>query len=311
MSNTPTTTSTPSGAPQTGDNTITTKERTQLQMIMTRFFRHRLAVGSLILFIVIVAFAFIAPYLWKYDYRVNPDLAPWEPPSGEHPFGTNRAGRDMLGTTMRATGQSLKVAFLVALLSTGIGTIMGAIAGYFRGVVDSIISRFIDVLFVIPFLVITAAVAGQIRGGATWFHMALIIGIFGWMATARVVRAEVLSLREKEFVEAAKSLGATDFRIIFRHLIPNTMSVILVSATLQIAFAILAEATLSFLGLGIQPPDTSLGLLIEDARGAPFTERWYLFYVPGVFIILIALTINFVGDGLRDAMDPRQTMVRR
>ncbi|QSB04696.1 ABC transporter permease [Natronoglycomyces albus] len=312
MSNTTTPTTQPAGGGKRVDaEAITSKERTQLQMIMTRFFRHKLAVGSLIVFLIIVAFAFIGPHLWKYDYRVNPDLLPWEPPSAEHPFGTNRAGRDMFGTTMRATGQSLKVAFLVALLSTGLGAIIGAVAGYFRGMIDAVISRFMEIMFVIPFLVITAALAGQIRGGATWFHMALIIGLFGWLGTARVVRAEVLSLREKEFIEAAKSLGATDLRIIFRHLLPNTMSVILVSATLQIAFAILAEATLSFLGLGIQPPDTSLGLLINDARGAPFTERWYLFYVPGIFIIMIALTINFIGDGLRDAMDPRQTMVRR
>ena len=143
-----------------------------------------------------------------------------------------------------------------------------------------------------------------------WLSVALIIGLFGWTGTARVVRGMVLSLREQEFIEASRAMGAADGRIIFRHLLPNTAGVIIVDATLVIATAILVEAALSFLGFGIQIPDTSLGLLIQNAQTAVFTRPW-LFYIPGVFIIMIVLTINFVGDGLRDALDPKQQMVRR
>ncbi|WP_100447931.1 ABC transporter permease [Glycomyces xiaoerkulensis] len=290
---------------------ITTKERSQWEMVLRRFLRHRLAVTSLILFVLIVLFAYVGPFLWKWDHTLHREIPSLAGPTLDHPFGTDQVGHDMLGAVMRATRQSLNVALTVAFGATAIGSIVGAVAGFYRGIVDAILMRIVDILFVIPFLVITAALAGNISGGTTWWHMAIILAVFGWLGTARAVRAEVLSLREKEFVEAARSVGGSDAHIIFRHLIPNATSIIIVSATLQIAFAILAETTLSYLNLGIQPPDTSLGLLIQNAGGSAFNERWYLFYIPGIFIILIALTINFVGDGLRDAMDPRQTMVRR
>ncbi|GAB3224950.1 ABC transporter permease [Glycomyces halotolerans] len=290
---------------------ITTKERGQWALVARRFFRHRLAVFSSCLFVLIVLFAFVGPYLWVWDYKIHPEIPSRAAPSLDHPFGTDKAGRDMMGSVMRATAQSLKVAFVVAVGSTVIGAIVGAVAGFYRGWIDALLMRVVDVLFVIPFLVITAAVAGAIDGSTRWYHMAFILAVFGWLATARAVRAEVLSLREKEFIEAARAAGGSDLHIIFKHLIPNTMSVIIVSATLQIAFAILSETTLSFLGLGIESPDTSLGLLIEAAGASAFNQYWYLFYIPGAMVILIALTVNFVGDGLRDAMDPRQTMVRR
>jgi len=211
---------------------------------------------------------------------------------------------------MRGTQQSLKVALTVAVLATGIGSVWGAVAGFYRGWIDTLMMRIVDVIFVIPFLAVAASLSGAVRGGVTWFHIAVILGLVGWMGTARVVRAMVLSVREQEFIEAARAVGASDVRIIFRHLVPNTTGVIIVAATLEVATAILAEAGLSFVGLGIQPPDTSLGLLISTATSAAFTRPW-LFYFPGVFIILICLTVNFIGDGLRDALDPRQTMVRR
>ncbi|HEU5127045.1 MAG TPA: ABC transporter permease [Glycomyces sp.] len=293
---------------------ITTTERSQWVLITRRFFRHKMAVISLIVFVLIALFAFVGPWLWTWDHRLHPSELPSTAtgPSLAHPFGTDASGRDMLGAMMKATQQSLLVALVVAVGSTLLGAVVGAVAGYFRGAVDAILMRLVDVLFVIPFLVIAAAIAGSIDGGSKWYHMAFILAAFGWLSTARAVRAEVLSLREKEFIEAARAVGGSAGHIVFKHLIPNTMSVIIVSATLQIAFAILSETTLSFLGLGIQPPDTSLGLLIQDAgSAAAFNDKWYLFYIPGAMVILIALTINFVGDGLRDAMDPRQTMVRR
>lgn len=288
---------------------ITTEERTQLQMIVKRFLRHKVAVASLVMFVLIVLFAFAGPLVWKYDHTINRQIPSDQPPSWDHPFGTTRAGQDVMGQVMRGTQQTLKVGFLVALLATGIGATWGAIAGFYRGRVDAIMMRIVDVIIVIPILVVVLVLAGFTRG-TTWFSVALIIGLFGWTSTARVVRGMVLSLREQEFVEASRAMGAGDGRIIFRHLLPNTVGVIIVDATLVIASAILVEAALSFLGFGIQIPDTSLGLLIQNAQTAVFTRPW-LFYIPGFFVILIVLTINFIGDGLRDALDPRQQMVRR
>jgi peptide/nickel transport system permease protein len=298
------------GAPAGPDaEAITTKERTQLQLVMGRFFRHRLAVGSLVVFLLIVLFAFVASQLWRWDHLIHLEIPSNQPPSWEHPFGTTRAGHDYLGQIMRGTQQTLKVAFLVAVMSTVIGAVWGAVAGFYRGKIDGLMMRFVDVLFVVPLLVVVLVLAGMTRG-TTWLHVALILGAFGWLNTSRVVRGVVLSLREQEFVEAARAMGASDGRIIGRHLIPNTIGVIIVDATLVIAVAVLVEAGLSFLGFGIVLPDTSLGLLINQAQNAVFTRPW-LFYFPGLFIILICLSINFIGDGLRDALDPKQTMVRR
>jgi peptide/nickel transport system permease protein len=289
---------------------ITTKERSQFQLVMLRFLRHRLAVGSLVIFLLVVAFAFLGPMLWQYDHTINREIPSEIGPNWSHPFGTTRAGNDVMGQVMRGTQQSLKVAFLVAALATSIGAVWGAVAGFYRGWVDALMMRFVDVILVVPLLAVVLALAGSIRGGTTWLHVALILGFVQWLGVSRLVRGMVLSLREQEFIEASRAMGASDLRIILRHLIPNTTGIIIVAATLEIAVAVLTEAALSFLGLGIQPPDTSLGLLIEDARTSVFTAPW-LFYIPGGFLILIALTINFVGDGFRDALDPRQTMVRR
>jgi ABC-type dipeptide/oligopeptide/nickel transport system permease subunit len=164
------------------------------------------------------------------------------------------------------------------------------------------------VLLTLPFLAVVGAMAHHFSG--TWYTVALLLGAFGWVVNARVVRGVVLSLREQEFVEAARALGASDARIVFRHLLPNVTGPIIVQATLDIAFAILGEAALSFVGLGVQTPDTSLGLLANNAKDALDTRPW-LFYFPGLMIIVIALCINFIGDGLRDALDPRQTRQRR
>jgi peptide/nickel transport system permease protein len=289
---------------------ITTRQRSQLRMIVARFLRHRAAMVSLFVFLLIVLFAFVGPYLWEWDHQVSRDIPSSQPPSWAHPFGTTSAGHDVFAQVMRGTQKSLQVAFTVGALTVVIGALWGTIAGYYRGKVDAVMMRFVDVLLIIPLLVLVVAIAGSTRGGTTWYAVALIIGFFGWTTAARIVRGVVLSLREQEFVEASKAMGASDLRIIFTHLVPNAAGPIIVAGTLAIALAILAEAGLSFLGFGIQPPDTSLGLLVERARTAARTRPW-LFYPPGFMIVLIALTINFVGDGLRDALDPRQTMGRR
>jgi peptide/nickel transport system permease protein len=288
---------------------IRTEERTQLQMIVKRFFRHKLAVGSLVALLLIIGFAFIGPMIWQYDHTIYRQIPADQSPSWSHPFGTTRAGHDYMGQIMRGTQQTLKVGFVVAFMTTVLGATVGAVAGYYRGWVDAVLMRLVDILIIIPVLVVVLVLAGLTRG-TTWLQVALIIGFFAWTSTARVVRGVVMSLREQEFIEATKAMGASDARIVARHLLPNSAGVIIVDATLVIAVAILVEAGLSFLGFGIQVPDTSLGLLINSAQTAVFTRPW-LFYIPGIFIILIALTVNFIGDGLRDALDPKQTMVRR
>jgi peptide/nickel transport system permease protein len=225
-------------------------------------------------------------------------------------MGTDGIGHDTFAQVLRGAQKSCQVALLVAFLSTTFGTIVGALAGFFRGWLDQVISRITDLFLTIPLIAILAVMASTVSQKAgNWFFIAIIISALSWMSICRVVRGVCLSLREKEFVEAARALGASDRRIIFRHLLPNAIGPIIVNATLTVAVAILVESALSFIGLGIRPPDTSLGLLVSDGVGAAQTRPW-LFYFPGLFIIVIALTINFVGDGLRDAFDPTQTRVR-
>jgi ABC-type dipeptide/oligopeptide/nickel transport system permease subunit len=286
---------------------FTVKERSQWKMAFRRFLKHRLAAISVVVFILLVLFAFVGPHLWKYDYiNYTNDLN--NPPNGTHPFGTDETGYDEVALVMRGTQQSLKVSFIIAILGTGVGAVWGIVAGFFGGVVDSALMRLADLVLTIPALALAAALARQ--GSGTLLLIGLVLAGVSAPYVSRVVRGVVLSLREREFVEAARALGASNTRIMFRHLLPNTLPVVIVNATLLIAAGILLETALSFVGFGIQAPDTSLGLLITNEKGAVDTRPW-LFYFPGAFIILIALTVNFIGDGLRDALDPRQTRERR
>ncbi|GAA1110495.1 ABC transporter permease [Nocardiopsis metallicus] len=285
-------------------------DRTQLQTVLLRFSRHRPAMISLFILVLIVLFAFVGPFLWMWDHTVYREIPSNQPPSGTHPLGTSAAGHDVLGQLMRGAQQTLKVAFTVSLVSTAVGSLWGATAGYYGGRVDALMMRVVDIFLIVPLLVAAAAIAGNSGAGTNWAAIALIIAIFSWASIARVVRGVVLSLREQEFVEAARASGASAPWIILRHLLPNAAGPIIVAATLLVAVAILAEAGMSFLGLGIQLPDISLGQMIGSARTAVSTRPW-LFYPPGVLLVLICLTINFIGDGLRDALDPRQSKVRR
>lgn len=296
----------PSGGEKV-DREFTVKERRQWQIILTRFMRHRLAVGSLIVFILLVLVAYVGPLVWKYSYTdlSSPSSVRFSP---SNPMGTDSLGHDLFAQVQRGMQQSLFVAFVTTLLATGIGAPYGAIAGYFGGRIDTIMMRVCDVLLTLPLLLVAGALVTG-RGGSV-LMVGLVLGLLGWVVDARVVRGVVLSLREQEFIEAAKALGAGPVRIVFRHLLPNATGAIIVQATLNIAAAILAESALSFVGLGVQAPDTSLGVLVNAARLAVETRPW-LFYWPGVMIILIALSISFIGDGLRDAFDPRQTRQRR
>ncbi len=289
------------------DREFTVAQRSQGQLVARRFRQHRLAVASLVVLLALVVLAFVGGWLWKYSVAdITPDES--QPPSWNHPFGTDAAGRDTFAQVLRGTQISIGISVLVAVFATLMGTVWGAAAGYYRGTVDTVMMRIVDLILTLPLLAV-AVVLGHNAGGSWWLTAAVIAGL-SWAYVSRVVRGVVLSLREKEFIEAAKALGASDARIIFRHLVPNALGSVIVNATILVAFAILAETALSYLGFGVRAPDTSLGLLVSQAQTAVQTRPW-LFYFPGLFIILIALTINFIGDGLRDAFDPQQTKVRR
>ncbi len=297
--------------------------KTDLGIVARRFFRHKAARAGLIVLVFIIVLAFTSigfgpiPGWWKYNYTDfeptltdggAPTLSLFPPAWGNHPFGQSNEGRDYFALTMRGLQQSLIIAFIVGILSTVIGTIIGAVSGYFRGRTESILMRFTDVMITIPLLAIAAVISRQ-TGGSGVIGLAVLLALVTWTSLARIVRGEFLSLREKEFVDAARSVGASSRRIIFRHILPNTIGVIIVSATLAISGAILLETALSFLNFGVKSPDISLGLLLQQYRQA-MDVRPYLFWWPGVLVVAISLSVNFIGDGLRDAFDPRQNRAK-
>jgi ABC-type dipeptide/oligopeptide/nickel transport system permease subunit len=287
---------------------FTVRARTQSQLIVRRFFQHRLAVVSLVVLIVVVLLAFVGGALWKYSYSdITPDNS--VAPSGDHPFGTDNLGYDEFARVLRGTQLSIEIAFSVALMATVVGTVWGAVAGYYRHVADSLMMRIVDLILTIPILAAGALLTKKVQHTG-WWALALVIAALSWPAVSRIVRGQALSLREKEYVEAARALGARDGRIIFRHLLPNIAGQIIVVVTILVASAILIESSLSYLGFGVQNPDVSLGSLISGSDTALQGGRWWLFYFPGIFIILICLSVNFIGDGLRDAFDPTQQRVR-
>ena len=285
---------------------LSIKPRSQWQLFRRRFLRHKLAMISLLILLFICGAALMADRIAPYGFAEIDLLNRSQAPTLEdkHFFGTDKIGRDYFSRVLFGTRTSVRVAFVVALLSTAIGTVLGALAGYYRGWLDNLLMRITDFVLAVPFLAILLIIAAYVGRGSP-FRIAVILAMLLWTTIARIVRGNYLSLREKEFVEAAKASGASDARIIFRHILPNTLSPIIVNATLTVALAILLESTLSFLGFGIQPPTPALGKLIDDGRNAMLTD-WWLVFMPGMVIVAICLCINFIGDGLRDAIDPTQ-----
>ncbi|MGC5170838.1 ABC transporter permease [Micromonospora sp. DT81.3] len=310
------------GADPTTVLTSDEKGLSQGRLILRRFLQHKPALVSIVLFVLIVGFAISAtgifgiPGWWQWDYTSllpiqdngKPTLTLWPFALGDHPFGQNNVGKDYFAMVMRGLVNSAYIMFIIGGIATFIGVVVGAIAGYYRGWVDAVLMRLTDIVIVIPIIVI-GAVVGSAVGGLGPLVLAIFLGFFAWTGIARLVRAEFLSLREREFVEAARVAGASDLRIIFKHILPNAMGVVIVAATLLIAAAIILETSLSFLGYGVRSPEVSLGLLISQNEGAFQTRPW-LFWWPAVFIVILSLLVNFVGDGLRDAFDPRQKRVR-
>ncbi|MGH3664534.1 MAG: ABC transporter permease [Egibacteraceae bacterium] len=280
--------------------------RSQWQLFRRKFFRHKAAMVALVILTVIFGAAIfaerVAPYAYDEIDLLNSGTAPTL--EGQHYFGTDKIGRDYFSRVVYGTRTSVKVALIVAALSTLIGTTIGAVSGYYGGWIDNALMRFTDLMLTLPALPVLL-VAAALLGSGNPVRVGVILALLLWTSLARIVRGQFLSLREKEFVEAAKASGASDSRIIFRHILPNALSPIIVNTTLIIGTAILIEAVLSFLGFGVQPPDPALGTLIDDGRNAMLTD-WWLVTMPGLTIVFICLCINFLGDGLRDALDPRQ-----
>jgi peptide/nickel transport system permease protein len=289
------------------------KVRSQWSYARMRFFRHRLALVGMFGLVVIFGAGIFAGQIAPYGYA-QIDLAHiLQGPSHAHYFGTDALGRDEYTRTLWGIRTSMEVGVFVAFLSTFIGLAIGAIAGYYGGWLDNLLMRATDLVLTLPLLAILLTATALLGAGSQW-RVSLILIFFFWTGIARVVRGIYLSLREKEYVEAAKASGAGDARLMFRHILPNTLGPIVVNATLAVGTAILVEAALSFLGFGIKPPTPSLGVLINDAQANPTTftgqSTWWLTIFPGLTIVAIVLCINFVGDGLRDALDPTQRRMR-
>jgi len=269
-----------------------------------RFARHRLAFISLVVLALISIVAIAAPLIAQHDYASIDLRARNQPPSLDHWFGTDRTGRDTFARTVYAGRVSLLVGVASVVISIGIGALLGAIAGYRGGLIDATIMRFTDVMMTFPAIIIILTVAA-ITGPGLWKTI-FLIGLLNWPVPCRLVRARFLLLRQLEFVQAAQVIGAPDRRIMFRHAFPNVIDVLIVNATLGIAAAILLEAGLSFLGLGVQPPTPSWGNMLEVARNISAMENDLWQWAPaGIAIVICVLAINFIGDGLREALDPR------
>ncbi|QAY62014.1 ABC transporter permease [Xylanimonas allomyrinae] len=308
------------------ENAIELKEvegLSQGRIVLRRFLRHRGAMASVIVLASLVLLVTTSigwgpiPGWWQHGFRdLNPVLNPAGAPTmgfdggftiGTHPFGQDNIGRDVFAMVMRGTQQSLTVMVVIGFVATVIGVLLGALSGFFRGWTDNVLMRFTDMIITIPVIMI-GAILGILVGGADPWSLALALSLVTWTTMARLVRAQFLALREQEFVDAARVAGASNARIMFKHILPNAVGVIIVNATLLMASAILLETALSFLGFGIRPPEVSLGQLINEYQAAFATRPW-LFWWPGAFIVTIALCVNFIGDGLRDAFDPRQRRI--
>jgi oligopeptide transport system permease protein len=280
------------------------KGRSLTQDAMRRLVRNKAAVISIGLVILIVLVAFIGPYFVPWGYSQVDWSNIRKPPNFEagHYFGTDQNGRDMLARVLQGTQMSLIVAFVATVVSVSIGVVYGAVAGYFGGRVDAIMMRIVDVMYALPYILFVIIL--MVMFGRNPVLLFVGIGCIEWLTMARIVRGQTLSIKEKEFVEAAKAGGAKPFTIIMRHIVPNLTGPVVIYATLTIPEIIIAESFLSYLGLGVQEPQTSLGTLIS--AGAPVAEvlPWMLLAPAGVLITLL-LCLTYIGDGLRDALDPK------
>lgn len=286
-------------------------EPTQPTFFRSRFWmqyrRHHLAMFGTVILGILIFIAIFAPIITTRDPLEVNMMDTKEPPNAEYILGTDKAGRDMWARLAFASRISLSIGVVSVSIYIVIGTLLGSIAGYYGGRVDSFIMRFTDTVMSFPQLIIIITVVAFV--GPSIYNAMLVIGLLGWPGTCRLVRGQVMQLREMEFIEAARSIGVPTYRIILRHILPNVVPYLIVVATLGTASAILIEAGLSFLGLGVQPPTPSWGNMLNSARQLTLLEQFpHLWLPPGLMIALTVLSINFIGDGLRDALDPRMSV---
>jgi peptide/nickel transport system permease protein len=333
---------TPSGGPTVNDSVIDDAPENAIELreveglsqgkiVFRRFIRHRGAIAGFVVLILIALLALTSVGIgpihgwWKYQpdptYAIVNGGAPtlhlphWLGGSGfsigEHPWGQDDIGKDNFARVMKGTQVSLMIMVVIGIMVLVLGVVIGALAGYFGGWLGALLMRATDLVITLPVIVIGAVLgklAGSYNGALMPFILALALGGITWTGMARLVRAEFLALRERDFVDAARVAGASDLRIMVKHILPNAMGVVIVQVTLIMAAAIVLETALSYLGFGVNPPHVSLGQLINQYQSSFATRPW-LFWYPGFFIIVIALSVNFIGDGLRDAFDPRQKRI--
>jgi peptide/nickel transport system permease protein len=287
------------------------------QVAWRRFRRHKMAMLGIVILIGVILFVTVGAAFFSEADANRTDLSlKLQPPSRAHPFGTDLTGRDILARTIYGGQISIIIGILAVLVELVAGILVGALAGYYGRVVDAVLMRFTEAMLIIPSIFLLIVLAKILSGKVPTFQLLgrsfsgsviviiVVIGVTSWMYLARIVRASFLSLKEQEFVTASRCIGTRDGSIIFEHILPNTVAPITVSATLGVASAILSEAYVSFLGLGVQPPTATWGNMLDQAYHHLESEPWMWFF-PGMFILLTVLGINFVGDGLRDALDPR------
>lgn len=303
----PVTTEASSGA-QSGVDAATFASRRAL--VLRRFLRSRDAVISLAILALLFVGCYALPPFLPWHYTQLDYLSLQQPPSANHWFGTNALGQDLFAQTLRGMQKSMLIGVCVAFISTTIAATVGSIAGYFGGLRDGISMWVVDLLLVVPSFILIAIVTPRTKQSGTIFWLILLLAAFSWMISSRIVRGLTMSLRDREFIKAARYMGVSNGRIIVRHVLPNVASILIVDTALNVGVAILAETGLSFLGFGIQPPDVSLGTLIADGSNSVTTFSWIFLFPAGV-LVLIVLCANLVGDGLRDALDPGARTLRR
>src|SRR4051812_47050147 len=277
-------------------------------LVRRRFLRNKPGVISLLLLAVLFIACYALPPLLPYSYTDLDFYALQQPPTTDHWIGTNALGQDLLAQTLRGMQKSMLIGVCVAFISTIIAATVGTIAGYFGGWRDSTLMWIVDLMLVVPSFLLIAIVIQRTKGSVVW--LIVLLAAFSWMISSRIVRGMTMSLREREFVAAARYMGVKNWRIIVRHILPNVASILIIDTALNVGVAVLAETGLSFLGFGIQPPDVSLGTLIADGTKSATTFPWVFLFPAGV-LVLIIMCANLIGDGLRDAVDPGAGNLRR
>lgn len=285
------------------------KQETMLSLTWTHFRQHKMAIAGMCILGLLIAGTTLVPLITQYDPGATHISDKYQPPSFSHLMGTDALGRDMFARAMEGGRISLLIGLLAMLLAIGIGTAVGAIAGYYGGFTDNVLMRIADIMLTLPTLFVAILLTQLLRAGIVPLHSAgimpivLVVAMTSWMGVARLVRASFLSLKEKEFVEAARSAGARSSRIITNHILPNAMSPIIVAATLRVGAAIITESGLSYLGFGVQPPTPTWGNMLQHAQSEMDYAPWTAIF-PGILIFLTVISVNYIGDGLRDALDP-------